>query len=146
MKALWSAPRWFWVNCSRPGAWFSWSQRLPKAPASTQMTRQKKRTVAEQRKWWPYLSCIIIFHMFQHSIGIMVGWLVRSPKDKLGGLQQAATASNHGIAGTPTWSLQDPYLSKRPKQLHATCSCLIYSFQNNRARRTSSWANKATGM
>ena len=66
------------------------------------------------------------------------GWLVRSPKDKLGGLQQAATASNHGIAGTPTWSLQDPYLSKRPKQLHATCSCLIYSFQNNRARRTSS--------
>ena len=74
-------------------------------------------------------------------------WLVGSKsKGQIGGLQQAATASNHGIAGTPTWSLQDPYLSKRPKQLHATCSCLIYSFQNNRARRTSSWANKATGM
>ena len=81
-------------------------------------------------------------------VGWLVGWLVGSKsKGQIGALQQAATtASNHGIAETPTWSLQDPYLSKRPKQLYAACSSLIHSFQNNRARRTSSCANKAIGM
>ena len=80
--------------------------------------------------------------------GWLAGWLVGSKsKGQIGALQQAATtASNHGIAETPTWSLQDPYLSKRPKQLYAACSSLIHSFQNNRARRTSSCANKAIGM
>ena len=35
-------------------------------------------------------------------------------KEHIWGLKQAATTSNDGIAGTPTWSLQDPYRSKGP--------------------------------
>ena len=44
---------------------------------------------------------------------ILVGWLVQSPKGK-SGAPTGSNKFNHGIAGTPAWSLQDPYLSKGP--------------------------------
>ena len=49
-------------------------------------------------------------HKPKGSWYLLVGWF-KVQRTNLG-LKQAATTSNHGIAGTPRWSLQDPYLSK----------------------------------
>ena len=62
-----------------------------------------------------YVSTSINIYIYISWSTRSIGWLVGSKsKGQIGGLHLAATGSNHGLAGTPTWSLQDPYLSKGP--------------------------------
>ena len=52
--------------------------------------------------------------MNDQTIGLLlVGWFNVHKRTNLGA-QTGSSTSNYGIAGTPTWSLQDPYLGKDP--------------------------------
>ena len=91
--------------------WTMWSDRLPSWPE--QVPFEQPLDVRAGKHLIGYMTYYI--YIYIRLVGLFEVQFV-----KIGGLQQATT-SNHGTAGTPTWSLQDPYLSD-PNSCHLQLS------------------------